>query len=141
MCLFLFFFKQKTAYEMRISDWSSDVCSSDLQKTSGNDGFYDLASTIASPKSDLKEMRAINTTTWQITDNVQLKNIASYAHLHTESGNDIFGTQFRYKLTVPGVANLPLGGLGAIPVLGPVLSNLGLKIGRDACRERVCKYV
>src|SRR3546814_1679780 len=29
-CLFVFFFKQKTAYEMRISDWSSDVCSSDL---------------------------------------------------------------------------------------------------------------
>src|SRR3546814_15429899 len=29
--LFLFFFKQKTAYEMRISDWSSDVCSSDLR--------------------------------------------------------------------------------------------------------------
>src|SRR3546814_3475639 len=27
---FIFFFKQKTAYEMRISDWSSDVCSSDL---------------------------------------------------------------------------------------------------------------
>src|SRR3546814_5173300 len=35
-CLFsvalLFFFKQKTAYEMRISDWSSDVCSSDLRR-------------------------------------------------------------------------------------------------------------
>src|SRR3546814_7920072 len=32
MSLFcVFFFKQKTAYEMRISDWSSDVCSSDLQ--------------------------------------------------------------------------------------------------------------
>src|SRR3546814_3420568 len=29
-CFFFFFFKQKTAYEMRISDWSSDVCSSDL---------------------------------------------------------------------------------------------------------------
>src|SRR3546814_1000685 len=28
--LHIFFFKQKTAYEMRISDWSSDVCSSDL---------------------------------------------------------------------------------------------------------------
>src|SRR3546814_3283925 len=28
--LYFFFFKQKTAYEMRISDWSSDVCSSDL---------------------------------------------------------------------------------------------------------------
>src|SRR3546814_1089841 len=38
MCLYLFFgvfffFKQKTAYEMRISDWSSDVCSSDLLDT------------------------------------------------------------------------------------------------------------
>src|SRR3546814_6645071 len=30
VCVF-FFFKQKTAYEMRISDWSSDVCSSDLE--------------------------------------------------------------------------------------------------------------
>src|SRR3546814_4203885 len=30
--LYLFFFKQKTAYELRISDWSSDVCSSDLQQ-------------------------------------------------------------------------------------------------------------
>src|SRR3546814_8069292 len=30
LLFFVFFFKQKTAYEMRISDWSSDVCSSDL---------------------------------------------------------------------------------------------------------------
>src|SRR3546814_851032 len=30
ICFLFFFFKQKTAYEMRISDWSSDVCSSDL---------------------------------------------------------------------------------------------------------------
>src|SRR3546814_12409694 len=30
LIIFIFFFKQKTAYEMRISDWSSDVCSSDL---------------------------------------------------------------------------------------------------------------
>src|SRR3546814_5749849 len=30
MICYVFFFKQKTAYEMRISDWSSDVCSSDL---------------------------------------------------------------------------------------------------------------
>src|SRR3546814_8038944 len=30
ICIYFVFFKQKTAYEMRISDWSSDVCSSDL---------------------------------------------------------------------------------------------------------------
>src|SRR3546814_1688294 len=32
---YFFFFKQKTAYEMRISDWSSDVCSSDLRQRFG----------------------------------------------------------------------------------------------------------
>src|SRR3546814_3849199 len=32
LCSSFFFFKQKTAYEMRISDWSSDVCSSDLAR-------------------------------------------------------------------------------------------------------------
>src|SRR3546814_10676981 len=34
--IFFFFFKQKTAYEMRISDWSSDVCSSDLLASFAN---------------------------------------------------------------------------------------------------------
>src|SRR3546814_8290936 len=36
-CLCCFFFKQKTAYEMRISDWSSDVCSSDLDFSDEDD--------------------------------------------------------------------------------------------------------
>src|SRR3546814_15615842 len=35
--LCVFFFKQKTAYEMRISDWSSDVCSSDLVLAGGEE--------------------------------------------------------------------------------------------------------
>src|SRR3546814_3464382 len=35
VCVLFFFFKQKTAYEMRISDWSSDVCSSDLFSEGG----------------------------------------------------------------------------------------------------------
>src|SRR3546814_1064362 len=34
--VFIFFFKQKTAYEMRISDWSSDVSSSDLRPVGGH---------------------------------------------------------------------------------------------------------
>src|SRR3546814_1835729 len=40
-CVF-FFFKQKTAYEMRISDWSSDVCSSDLDRVVVHAGQWDL---------------------------------------------------------------------------------------------------
>src|SRR3546814_5897146 len=35
LCVRVFFFKQKTAYELRISDWSSDVCSSDLRRFAG----------------------------------------------------------------------------------------------------------
>src|SRR3546814_3463098 len=35
MCFLCLFFKQKTAYEMRISDWRSDVCSSDLLNPTG----------------------------------------------------------------------------------------------------------
>src|SRR3546814_8796502 len=38
----VFFFKQKTAYEMRISDWSSDVCSSDLQLLEAPCGLLDF---------------------------------------------------------------------------------------------------
>src|SRR3546814_2887610 len=33
VAVYFFFFKQKTAYELRISDWSSDVCSSDLRRS------------------------------------------------------------------------------------------------------------
>src|SRR3546814_10902887 len=57
-----FFFKQKTAYEMRISDWSSDVCSSDLDDAIGEtrrravhiDGVGELASRIGQIVADLE---------------------------------------------------------------------------------------
>src|SRR3546814_8490623 len=44
MCFF--FFKQKTAYEMRISDWSSDVCSSDLAGDDGSDPRHYAAASL-----------------------------------------------------------------------------------------------
>src|SRR3546814_4645965 len=46
LLFFFFFFKQKTAYEMRISDWSSDVCSSDLRMVAAVDGPVDLVAGI-----------------------------------------------------------------------------------------------
>src|SRR3546814_5627359 len=42
ICFFFFFFKQKTAYEMRISDWSSDVCSSDLDAADAAGAIFGL---------------------------------------------------------------------------------------------------
>src|SRR3546814_20126646 len=47
--LFFFFFKQKTAYEMRISDWSSDVCSSDLLGTSAHSELARMAGAELAP--------------------------------------------------------------------------------------------
>src|SRR3546814_9269751 len=47
-CRCFFFFKQKTAYEMRISDWSSDVCSSDLAEPRE----HRLADQMAGPGAD-----------------------------------------------------------------------------------------
>src|SRR3546814_4261926 len=41
----MFFFKQKTAYEMRISDWSSDVCSSDLWSIATSSRIWRVAKT------------------------------------------------------------------------------------------------
>src|SRR3546814_1676530 len=48
VCYF-FFFKQKTAYEMRISDWSSDVCSSDLESELRELRVVELARVLAGP--------------------------------------------------------------------------------------------
>src|SRR3546814_1604894 len=51
--LFFFFFKQKTAYEMRISDWSSDVCSSDLTDARQvTTGFLDGADIVCDPEGN-----------------------------------------------------------------------------------------
>src|SRR3546814_5072906 len=47
-----FFFKQKTAYEMRISDWSSDVCSSDLPDPCG---LYDFCEHRAGPAAHIDD--------------------------------------------------------------------------------------
>src|SRR3546814_2859335 len=47
-CNYVFlFFKQKTAYEMRISDWSSDVCSSDLDAGRADEHFTRIAAEMA----------------------------------------------------------------------------------------------
>src|SRR3546814_379330 len=60
--LLFFFFKQKTAYEMRISDWSSDVCSSDLDLTirqlAASAGSYAGLAFVGTPDSIADEMEA-----------------------------------------------------------------------------------
>src|SRR3546814_1672554 len=55
LCLCFFFFKQKPAYELRISDWSSDVCSSDLVPNHSSDRhpwFVESRSSRDDPRRD-----------------------------------------------------------------------------------------
>src|SRR3546814_9116278 len=54
----VFFFKQKTAYEMRISDWSSDVCSSDLTLVAAVDSTSNHLRLFSMQGADLVEVGA-----------------------------------------------------------------------------------
>src|SRR3546814_1861442 len=54
---FFFFFKQKTAYEMRISDWSSDVCSSDLLDRLGKIELDSLAPVAERQLGEIEDRR------------------------------------------------------------------------------------
>src|SRR3546814_7475993 len=67
LCYFLFcfvFFKQKTAYDMRISDWSSDVCSSDLVRM-GSCGFWRAEAT--HPRSTIRRLNSASSSGWRIS--------------------------------------------------------------------------
>src|SRR3546814_3993642 len=57
--LLIFFFKQKTAYEMRISDWSSDVCSSDLSIRLIGDYTHRDESCCGAPYIETRERRPV----------------------------------------------------------------------------------
>src|SRR3546814_10517986 len=73
------FFKQKTAYELRISDWSSDVCSSDLTRTVCpllNHGTYRFTLNCLDPVK--KQMPAIQHGNWQQIDEPQVNGDHSH---------------------------------------------------------------
>src|SRR3546814_20753812 len=109
---FFFFFKQKTAYEMRISDWSSDVCSSDLLEAIF--GFF--------------------------TDPQQVTRLAAmrtggerdYLYMLLYAGFLVSGCIALWR-------ELRLRAMLAAALL-PVAAAL-CEIGRASCRERGCQYV
>src|SRR3546814_210187 len=108
MMVFFFVFKQKTAYEMRISDWSSDVCSSDL---------FEKASVIVSLSADFLG-------TWlspvefskQYISGRDVKSIREEGkmsrHIHIESGLTMTGSKADVRIPVKpsqqGIAALAL---------------------------------
>src|SRR3546814_19310599 len=115
---FFFFFKQKTAYEMRISDWSSDVCSSDLAD-SGTVFFWapvtgaKTANAIY-PRSELRETYSDGT----------LRN-----WLYSAADNKLRATLSVSQ--VPSTGKIVIGQIHAKDSTKPMVK----QIGRATCRE------
>src|SRR3546814_20011591 len=104
-CVYFFFFKQKTAYEMRISDWSSDVCSSDLSAEEAVNMMETLAALEAEaamlaarrmPPSERDALEQVHTarerapraldTTAYISSNKQFNETSSEGHANGYTG-------------------------------------------------------
>src|SRR3546814_20857074 len=123
-----FVFKQKTAYEMRISDWSSDVCSSDLTETQaevnpdqviGNKGLYFVFPTIGHIHYIHMYQPVYVSPLWLLVDN---------------GINDLV-FDLGWKVSA-GQEHQVRGILGN----SCILTQLGQdQIGSASCRERVCQ--
>jgi iron complex outermembrane receptor protein len=69
------------------------VACGQLKRYAGG-GFYTVQNTLPSQNQTLKTFQGINTTTWNATDNVTVKNILSYAQLKDDLNTGLFGTDF-----------------------------------------------
>src|SRR3546814_13194230 len=122
-CLLVFFFKQKTAYEMRISDWSSDVCSSDLLFRVANLGR--VAVTLALSPADAGKVRPGSQIEILAGDRRSVARVDFVSPILDETT--------RLASVIAVIDNRA----GQWRVGEPVTAELG----RASCRERVCPYV
>src|SRR3546814_14534665 len=122
--LFFFFFKQKTAYELRISDWSSDVCSSDLLRRSRT------SRSVGVRRFDDPDLRCLR----------QRKQVEYSVGRLMPPGRPLpdrfHATDIptRRDLFVPDF-------LAAADLWLCLFRHRAWQIGRASCRERVCLYV
>src|SRR3546814_1496148 len=135
--MMFFFFKQKTAYEMRISDWSSDVCSSDLEQRTHHDierlrrslrqqnmVRINVLSIFAQPLRDMLAQ-------WHIAERVAITR-----NLHRGHARQLMQRLAHPCFVEPFGRHPPATGLDRNRMIGE-----NIAIGRASCRERVCQYV
>src|SRR3546814_18588547 len=131
------FFKQKTAYEMRISDWSSDVCSSDLVKAGQRLANWDpLTRPIVSEYAGLVRFENIEE---GVTVAKQLDEVTGLSTLvvitpKTRGGKVMMRPQIKL-INEAGDAVKIDGTDHSVNISFPV----GDQTGRASCRERGCQ--
>ena len=86
-----------------------------VQLAAQGSNFYNIEQSFSDPLSKLEQWQAINTTTWRATDELTIKNIASYAQLRDSFNDPIFATNF-YTPTN-----------GAFPFDNPIYTSVGAK--------------
>src|SRR3546814_20094353 len=123
-CLFFFFFKQKTAYELRISDWSSDVCSSDLIGGFRNHRHVDGDAVALLDAARLQGIGEAADVLEELTIGDVLL-LGGAVALPDDGGVVQLGRQVTVDAVVAGV-----GGAVGVPLV---------EIGRAWCGERVCQ--
>lgn len=94
-------------------------CEADLaaRNASGGNGEYDVYNYVPWSESELQQSQLINTTTWDISDEVTVKNILSYALFESRQDMALYGTDWRFP---PGMPNgqpiqLQMVGTGSFP--------------------------
>src|SRR3546814_16741512 len=139
--VFLFFFKQKTAYEMRISDWSSDVCSSDLIDGGTITADGDIALTAGGAIAIAQAtMQGDGLLSLAGTDGISVDTLVSQGRTSLASSD---GAITIANLASQGAINaagdsIAIGGSGVVHFA--TLTHDG-QIGRASGRERVWQYV
>src|SRR3546814_9167456 len=124
--MFIFFFKQKTAYEMRISDWSSDVCSSDLLGDARACVVEDVAGSLAAEPEVARRLLHLYNMMAERRGWLLLSDREAPA---------------RWRCPLPDLHSR----LAATQAVAPGEPDEQLveavQIGRASCRERVCQSV
>src|SRR3546814_18079051 len=131
-----FFFKQKTAYEMRISDWSSDVCSSDLRVPFTMKHHPDNTTLYRAdmmPKPDYPKADGVLTFDRLSSVFVSNTNHEEDQPVHLQLKDPSIPIEYNLPMyDEPAQRYCPAG---VYEVVGQD------EIGRASCRERVCQYV
>src|SRR3546814_7145166 len=103
--MFFVFFKQKTAYEMRISDWSSDVCSSDLCLHQSNRNLFRSISSRISDRgvaipADCGPLRSINATSGKIDREIRERLLCAVCVQICDALNRCYRTTIKLHIGV-----------------------------------------